>query len=121
MENQEIIEVEVVSETEHDVKKETKIRKVKTSDRSRQIAIYTKLYQICMRFGWGLFLVFLFAGFAFSILYSQATNKPLFLSLMIVFWVFCGLSAVTALLGFIFRRIANHYMEIDPNYRDQSL
>ena len=116
-----IIEAEIVSETLHEESKEKKPQKVKTSDHSKAIRIYTKLYLFCLRFGFGLFLLFLFGGFAFSILYSQATDRPIFLSMMIIFWVFTGLSLATWLLGFLFRNRANHYMSLDPNYKDVTL
>ena len=116
-----IIEAEIISETIHEEGKKTAPKKVKTSDHSRAIAVYTKLYVFCLRFGFSLFLLFLFGGFAFSILYSQATNRPLFLSLMIVFWVFCGISLILWILGFFFRKRANYWMSQDPNYKDMSL
>ena len=119
--DQDIIEVEVVSEERDERKKESKLKKVKTSDRSSQIAFYTKLYRVCNRFGFTLALIFLFGGFAFSILYSQATENNIFFSMMIVFWVFCGLSALVAILGLIFKATANHYMKVDPNYKDYQL
>ena len=121
MENPEIIDVEVVDEKIYDKPTKEKPTKVKSSDRSRQVERYTKLYLLCMRFGFSTFLLFLFGGLAFSILFSQATNKPLFMGLMITFWVFTGLALTFWLLGFFFKKLANINMAKDPNYHGGQL
>lgn len=120
-ENETIIDAEVVAEKQYEPPLDDKPVKVKSSDRAKQVNRYVKLYLLCVRFGFGSFLLFLFGGLAFSILYSQATNRPVFLGLMIAFWGCTFLALVFWLLGFLFKYLANRNMAIDPNYHGEQL
>lgn len=116
-----IVDVEVIAEKIDEPQMESKVKRVASSDRSRQVNFYIRLYLICSRFGFGSFLLFLLGGFAFSILYSQATDKPVFQGFMIAFWVCTGFAAIFYLLGFLFKKLANRNMAKDPNYRGEQL
>ena len=116
-----IIDVEVIAEKEYEKPVQGKPKKVKSSDRSAQVNFYAKLYYLCKRFGFGSFLLFLFGGLAFSILFSQTTGNSIFLGFMIAFWSCTGLAFLFWLLGFLFRYLANKNMARDPNYHGEQL
>lgn len=119
MEDDKIIEAEIISVTQDAPKPsgDAKPEKMKSSDRSAQVERYFKLYRFCRNAGFTLMMVFLFGGLAFSILYSQATQTSIFFAMMIIFWIFAGISLALWLLGFLFRYLINKNMAKDPNYR----
>ena len=116
-----IVDVEVIAETRNEPPKMGEPLKVASSDRSVQVSRYTRLFLASRRYGLSLFMVFLLAGFAFSILYSQAANQGVYFVFMIIFWACCALAFMFWLLGFLFRRLANKNMAKDPNYRGEQL
>ena len=116
-----IIDAEVIAEKEYEKPVRDKPLKVQSSDRSAQVEFYVKLYLLSVRLGFGMFILFLRGGFAFSILYSQATDRPVFLGMMIAFWACTGLAFVFWMLGFLFKHLANKNMAKDPNYHGEQL
>jgi len=113
-----IVDVEVISEKEYEKPVQEKPIPVASSDRSRQVNRYTKMYVFCVTHGFRLFLLFLLAGLAFAIL---SNSSPLFFILMIVIFSLSGAFLIVWLLGYLFRHLAKKNMEKDPNYGGQSL
>ena len=112
-----IVDVEVLSEKEYEKPIQEAPTPVRSSDRSRQVTRYAKMYVFCVTHGFRLFLLFLLAGFAFAIL----SGSSLFFVLMIVMLSCSGVFLIVWLLGFLFRHLANKNMAKDPNYGGQRL
>ena len=114
LDDQDIIEVEVLSEKPTEPAEPSKPHKAE-SDHSAAVHFYAKASQPFIRFGEGTFLLFAIVGLAFSILYSQslATYHLVF---MIIAWSLCFLALISFIIGFILNRMMVHYMKMDPNF-----
>ena len=109
-----IIDVEVISETQAEVKEQKKPKKI-TSDHSRAIEFWGKLSSIFLRIGNSAVFICGFGGLAFTILFSQ-TGFVFYLVMLIILWTLAVFSIISIILGVIFRRIMISYMKKDPNY-----
>ena len=114
VEDNDIIDVEVLSETTAEVKKQSKPKKI-TSDHSRSIEFWGKLSRLFSRFGFSSAFVFGFGGLAFTILYSQS-GFLVHLIFLCIAWSIAGLAIIAVILGMVFRRIMISLMKKDPNY-----
>ncbi|MCR5348575.1 MAG: hypothetical protein K6E59_03090 [Bacilli bacterium] len=116
MDEKDIIDVEVISETTSEVKKEEKPKKVNSSDHSRQVEFYGRLSAIFLRIGRGPMFLFATIGLVFSILYQNHPSNLSFLVLLIVGWSLAGICLISLVLGYLFRRAQISHMRKDPNY-----
>ena len=114
MKHDDIVDVEVLSETTAEVKKPSEPKKV-TSDHSKAITFWGRLSRLLLWFGSSFCFVFGFAGLAFSILFSQSGFLVYFI-MMIGFWSLMGISLLALIFGFMFRRFVISLMKKDPNY-----
>ncbi len=114
MHDDDIIDVEVVSETRYEPQKPTKATKP-LDDHSKAIRFYGSLARTFMRFGESAFFLSAMFGLIFSILYQQS-GQVSYLVLMAIGWSVCGLSLIAFVLGIIFHRITMRLMAKDPNY-----
>ena len=114
MMSDDIIDVEVLSETQAEVKEQKKPKKI-TSDHSRAIEFWGRLSRVFTRLGSSLIFGFGFSALAFTILFSQG-GLLIFLVLLCLAWSLTGLSLIAIILGIIFRKIMISYMKKDPNY-----
>ena len=111
----EIIDAEVISETLSESPKSETPKKVRTDDHSGPIDFYGKWSLRLLRFGRiGLF-VFTVMGFAFSILFSQG-NLLIHLVLLLIGWSMSAISLLAMILGYVFLRRKIFHMKQDPNY-----
>ncbi len=113
MEEKDVIEVEVLSETQAEVEKDSKPKKNVTylTNGEKADRLFAKASKLSR---WGNPLVFLFAaaGLTFSILYSQ--NPLVFnMVMMLFFWFSTIASIVVSIIAYILRVRAERLLKKD--------
>ena len=113
MDEKDIIEVEVLSETASEAKPSAQPKKNVTylskADRA------DRLFAVCnfiSRFITPAFFLFAAAGLTFSILYSQG-GSLIRLIFMLVAWSIAGLALITSVVGFFIRQYAHRLLQKD--------
>ena len=110
-----IIEAEVVDVSLDDPNARDTTPKPVLSDKRDQIIFWGTVSSFCFRFGIPIFLIGVFSGLAFSILYGEV-HSSFYLVLLIIGFSLCGLAVIATVIGFIGRAMMAHYIKQDPNY-----
>ena len=110
-----VIEAEVIDEVLDDQSNRDSAPKPVLSDKRDQIIFWGTASSFCFRFGIPIFLIGVFSGLAFSILYGEV-HTSFYLVLLIIGFSLCGLAVIATIFGVIGRALMVRYMKQDPNY-----
>lgn len=114
MKDDNIIEVEVVSETISTPTKGEEKPKKTAWDHSKAISFWGKVQSYCLRFSWAAILTGI-GIWAFSILFMES-HSPFYLTMLIICASLTGILLIGLVVGIIARAIMRKYKKDDPNF-----